>query len=93
MNLNYADIKYCDVANGKGVRVSLFVWPKNNAEFWKKKIGSNIERDAKNYALLAKLGWNVIVVWECELKRSTAEETLNFLVHCIVQRQSYGNSN
>ena len=25
MNLNYADIKYCDVANGKGVRVSLFV--------------------------------------------------------------------
>ena len=70
-----------------------FVWPKNNAEFWKKKIGSNIERDAKNHALLAKLGWNVIVVWECELKRSTAEETLNLLVHCIVQRQSYGNSN
>ena len=70
-----------------------FVWPKNNAEFWKKKIGSNIERDAKNRALLAKLGWNVIVVWECELKRSTAEETLNLLVHCIVQRQSYGNSN
>ena len=33
-----------------------FVWPKNNAEFWKKKIGSNIERDAKNHALLAKLG-------------------------------------
>ena len=70
-----------------------FVWPKNNAEFWKKKIGSNIERDAKNHALLAKLGWNVIVVWECELKRSTAEEALNLLVHCIVQRQSYGNSN
>ncbi len=23
--MNYADIKYCDVANGKGVRVSLFV--------------------------------------------------------------------
>ena len=70
-----------------------FVWPKNNVEFWKKKIGSNIERDAKNHALLAKLGWNVIVVWECELKRSTAEETFNLLVHCIVQRQSYGNSN
>lgn len=69
-----------------------FVWPKNNAEFWKKKIGPNIERDAKNHALLAKLGWNVIVVWECELKRSTAEEALNLLVHCIVQRQSYGNS-
>lgn len=69
-----------------------FVWPKSNAEFWKKKIGSNIERDAKNHALLAKLGWNVIVVWECELKRSTAEEALNLLVHCIVQRQSYGNS-
>lgn len=84
MKINVADLT---------ISAHYFVWPKNNAEFWKKKIGSNIERDAKNHALLAKLGWNVIVVWECELKRSTAEETLNILVHCIVQRQSYGNSN
>lgn len=63
-----------------------FVWPKNNAEFWKKKIGGNIERDAKNQKLLAELGWNVIVVWECELKHSTAEDTLNALVCSIKQK-------
>ena len=61
-----------------------FVWPKNNAEFWKKKIGGNIERDSKNQRLLTELGWKVIVVWECELKHSTSAKTLNALVHTIV---------
>ena len=61
-----------------------FVWPKNNAEFWKKKIGGNIERDSKNQRLLTELGWKVIVVWECELKHSTFAKTLNALVHTIV---------
>jgi len=63
-----------------------FVWPKNNADFWKKKIGGNIERDAKNQRLLTKLGWKVIVVWECELKHSTAEDTLNALAWNIKQK-------
>ncbi len=61
-----------------------FVWPKNNAEFWKKKIGGNIERDSKNQGLLTELGWKVIVVWECELKHSTSAKALNTLVHTIV---------
>ncbi len=68
----------------KGCRY--FVWPKNNADFWKKKIGGNIERDAKNLRLLTELGWKVIVVWECELKNSNAEDTLNSLVHRIRQQ-------
>ena len=32
-----------------------FVWPKNNAEFWKKKIGENIQRDDKICSLLKEL--------------------------------------
>lgn len=60
-----------------------FVWPKNNAEFWKNKISGNIERDEKNYKLLSEQGWHVIVVWECELKKSVAEETLSSLVQQI----------
>lgn len=63
-----------------------FIWPKNNEEFWKKKIGGNIERDAKNQRLLTDLGWRVIVVWECELKHSIVEETLNSLVYKIRQK-------
>lgn len=45
-----------------------FVWPKSNAEFWKHKITQNIERDQKIYSQLKELGWNNIVIWECELE-------------------------
>lgn len=60
-----------------------FVWPKNNAEFWKKKINDNIERDEKDYILLKELGWRVLVVWECELKHSVMEKTLDSLANNI----------
>ena len=53
-----------------------FVWPKNNAEFWKAKISGNIQRDAQCVRLLKEQGWNVIVVWECELKKANREATL-----------------
>lgn len=62
-----------------------FVWPQNNSEFWRKKIVGNIARDQKNYALLQELGWHVFVVWECELKHSVAEQTLNALANNIQQ--------
>lgn len=53
-----------------------FVWPKNNAEFWKTKISGNIQRDAQCIQLLKDQGWNIIVVWECELKKASREVTL-----------------
>ena len=56
-----------------------FVWPKNNAEFWKKKINTNIERDKRNFRLLTEYGWNIIIVWECSLNGSTKIQTLTDL--------------
>ena len=52
------------------------VWPKNNAEFWKKKITGNVERDLRQQNELRSLSWNVIVIWECELKKDLFEETM-----------------
>lgn len=46
----------------------LFRYPKSKQEFWKEKIGKNIERDLKNEKALLDSGWNVIKVWECALK-------------------------
>ena len=46
---------------------SKFVWPKTNTDYWYKKINRNVERDAENYNNLEELGWNVFVVWECEI--------------------------
>ena len=57
-----------------------FVWPKSNVEFWQKKILSNVTRDEQNYLILEKQGWNVIVVWECQLKKNICESTLKDLI-------------
>ena len=61
-----------------------FVWPKNNAEFWKEKITGNIQRDKHNHQLLANQGWRVIEIWECQLKRSVADNPLQNLVLQII---------
>ncbi len=60
-----------------------FVWPKSNEEFWKHKIGSNIERDKKNISALKQLGWNVLTIWECELKDDQLK-TLDNLLSCLI---------
>lgn len=53
--------------------------PRSNQEYWKPKIERNIQRDAENQQKLEADGWKVIVVWECELKKSIAEERLSRL--------------
>ena len=56
-----------------------FVWPSSNQEYWEPKIVRNVERDKENSALLEEAGWNIIVVWECELKKMVREQTLEGL--------------
>lgn len=42
--------------------------PKSRLEFWRPKLEGNRERDEKNQMKLGKLGWNVMVIWECQLR-------------------------
>lgn len=44
------------------------VRPKSNADYWQNKRLSNVERDKKHIAALEEAGWNVLIVWECEVK-------------------------
>lgn len=44
------------------------VMPENHKEFWAEKLLKNKERDEKKKRQLEQMGWNVIVVWECQLK-------------------------
>lgn len=62
-----------------------FVWPKSNEEFWENKINTNIERDKRKLQQLEQLGWKVIVVWECELKKQIRDKTLYSLYDTIVK--------
>lgn len=57
-----------------------FVWPKSNKDFWRSKILKNVERDHKHYGKLEELGWKVLIVWECELKKDVCEQTLALLI-------------
>lgn len=60
-----------------------FVMPKSNLSYWEPKINRNICRDLNNETALKKAGWNIIVIWECELKKSSIEETLQNLIQKI----------
>jgi DNA mismatch endonuclease (patch repair protein) len=60
-----------------------FVMPKTNTEFWEKKITRNKQRDLEEQQQLAKMGWHVIVVWECELKPKKREQTLKSLAFTL----------
>ena len=67
-----------------------FVWPKSNPDFWRDKIETNIKRDYKNYLSLKKSGWNVITIWECELKTDKKDRTLENLKQ-ILNEHTKGN--
>ena len=67
-----------------------FVWPKNNKEFWHEKLMANVNRDRKNYQALSDLGWRVIVVWECELRKPYRDDTFEKLTGEIRQNQNDG---
>lgn len=57
--------------------------PQTNSKFWNEKIDRNIERDKLVSGELKKLGWRVLTIWECELKKRNQETLLarieNFL--------------
>ncbi|MDR2783154.1 MAG: very short patch repair endonuclease, partial [Treponema sp.] len=47
--------------------------PKENAEYWNKKLDRTIERDKENKIKLEELGYKVLVIWECETKKKKVD--------------------
>lgn len=56
--------------------------PNTRKEYWQAKLRRNIERDRANEAELRRLGWNVIIVWECECE---TEDGLNEVSEAVVK--------
>ncbi len=44
-------------------------WPKSRQAFWREKLQGNLVRDRKNVGRLRRTGWQVLVVWECQLSK------------------------
>jgi DNA mismatch endonuclease (patch repair protein) len=57
--------------------------PNTNRDFWVEKIRRNKERDKEEQKQLAAMGWHCITVWECELKPSKREETLDSIAFTL----------
>jgi DNA mismatch endonuclease, patch repair protein len=43
-------------------------WPKSRPEYWGPKLARNVERDAVAAVQLASMGWQAIIVWECDTR-------------------------
>ncbi|MBX3007646.1 MAG: DNA mismatch endonuclease Vsr [Melioribacteraceae bacterium] len=50
--------------------------PKSNNIYWVPKLVNNVYRDKENIKLLKKNGWEIIVIWECEIKKNRMEAKL-----------------
>ena len=64
---------------------SRFRWPSTNQEYWIPKINRNVERDELNYKKLKELGWNIHIVWECQLKKKVFDETMANVI-CSIKK-------
>lgn len=60
-----------------------FVVPKTRTEWWLEKIRRNIQKDDESILALHQMGWTPLVVWECELKPKTINNTLEKLLNNI----------
>ena len=56
--------------------------PKTNVDFWTAKFDRNVSNDQRHYRELSDMGWHVIVIWECEIKKNfeiTMKQVMNEL--------------
>lgn len=60
-----------------------FVIPKTRTDWWLKKINRNKQLDNENFYVLQETGWNIITIFECELKKDSRDKTLNDLINKI----------
>ena len=58
--------------------------PVANAEYWNKKLDCTMERDKNNVAALEQLGWQVMVIWECESKNNNLSELRKHIVRALI---------
>lgn len=58
-----------------------FRLPATRPDFWAAKIGGNAMRDAVNERKLVELGWRVIVIWECAIRKDEEGALLELVKH------------
>lgn len=59
--------------------------PKTRTEFWEEKFRKNVENDRLHMESLRMNGWNVIIIWECEIEKDF-DNTMDRVVRQILER-------
>jgi DNA mismatch endonuclease, patch repair protein len=62
--------------------------PKSNRPYWEEKLWRNRERDAAKIAALRALGFRVLVVWECDVRRGSRLQTALRKFFCAGRQRS-----
>lgn len=62
--------------------------PKSNVEFWEKKLSQNVFHDREVYKQLTQLGWECLIIWECEMKKSN-RTSLEKRIHLFMDGDKY----
>jgi DNA mismatch endonuclease (patch repair protein) len=60
-----------------------FKIPKTRSEWWENKINKTVEKDAENIKKIKEMDFNVMQIWECQLKKDNRKQTLNELISNI----------
>ena len=59
--------------------------PTTNVEYWNNKFQMNTSRDKRNQEELKKMGWHVLIIWECQLKKDIRDNSLQKLYYSILK--------
>jgi len=54
--------------------------PKSNKSYWIPKLERNIQRQEESINSLKEMGWNIFIIWECELKPPYELETIDSII-------------
>lgn len=55
--------------------------PRTNVDYWEAKLKKTQKRDRKNRALLIEMGWDIKIIWECDISNPKVLKQLeDFLI-------------
>lgn len=65
--------------------------PKSKLEYWLPKLEQNRLRDFRNYESITALGWQYLVIWQCQISNTVdlTKTVVNFLDGKIDKNRSY----
>lgn len=67
---------------------NLFRWPTTREDFWRTKIGRNMERDRMQHAALVAAGWRIGTIWECAVKGPARLPFEEVVERCVIWLKS-----